>query len=396
MKFAVMGHGVVGSGTTQLFFRNRDLIAAAAHQDITLKYILDIKDFPGMPYGSLFIKDFSRILNDPEIETVVECIGGVTDAYDYDSRCLMAGKNIVTSNKELIASRGTELMRYAEASGAMLKFEASVGGGIPLLKPLRQCLAANRINYIEGILNGTTNFILTAMENENMPFGDALALAGKLGYTELNPAADVDGIDCVRKISILCGLAFGRHPDPEKIPTEGIRNVTPDDMLLAKKLGGRIKLIARASDSGADISASVCPCLVTGSNLLSSVSDVFNAVLVNGDATGDVLFYGKGAGKFPTASAVISDVIDCACEKIERPIRWEDSGAVAPDLSERRFFLRYAGKPGGVSLPPALRAAAASLDSSRSGFVTEKMPREKLAELLGGCEKPDSVIPVLE
>ncbi len=341
VKFAIMGHGVVGSGTAQLFMRNRGKIEMAAGESMCLKYILDIKDFTGLDYTDLFIKNFSAIENDPEISVVVETIGGTGPAYEYVSRCLKAGKCVVTSNKELIATRGTELLGFAEKSGAMLKFEASVGGGIPLLKPINQCLAADQFVSVCGILNGTTNFILTKMESDNMSFEDALEMAKRLGYAELNPSADVDGLDCARKISILSGLCFKKHPHPDIIPTVGIRQITLDDIKLARACGGCMKLIGRAKPVGDGVSACVRPMVVGNSNLLSSVSDVFNGIIVDGDATGDVMFYGKGAGKFPTASAVISDIIDCVREKhSQRNIFWENTTSFIPDDSQYDFLLK--------------------------------------------------------
>jgi len=341
VKFAIMGHGVVGSGTAQLFMRNRDKIEMAVGESMCLKYILDIKDFTELEYNNLFIKDFSIIENDPEVSTVVETIGGTGAAFEFVSRCLKAGKNVVTSNKEMIATRGTELMGYAKQSGAMLKFEASVGGGVPLLKPINQCLAADKFSSVYGILNGTTNFILTKMETDNMSFEDALATAKKLGYAELNPSADVDGHDCARKTSILSGLCFKKHPQPDIIPTTGIRQITLDDIKLARACGGCIKLIGRAKPVGNGVSACVRPMVVDNSNQLSSVNDVFNGIIVDGDATGDVMFYGKGAGKFPTASAVISDVIDCTREKqSQRNMFWEDTTSFIPDDSKYEFLLR--------------------------------------------------------
>ncbi len=341
VKFAIMGHGVVGSGAAQLFMRNRDKIEMAVGESMCLKYVLDIKDFTGLEYTDLFIKDFSIIENDPEVSVVVETIGGTGAAYEFVSRCLKVGKCVVTSNKELIATRGTELLGYAKQSGAMLKFEASVGGGIPLLKPINQCLASNQFISVYGILNGTTNFILTKMESDNMSFEDALEMAKRLGYAELNPSADVDGHDCARKISILSGLCFKKHPHPDVIPTTGIRQITLDDIKLARACGGSMKLIGRAKPVGDGVSACVQPMIVDNSNQLSSVSDVFNGIIVDGDATGDVMFYGKGAGKFPTASAVLSDIIDCAREKQSpRNIFWEDTTQFSEDDSQYEFLLK--------------------------------------------------------
>ncbi|HOP11856.1 MAG TPA: homoserine dehydrogenase [Oscillospiraceae bacterium] len=396
VKFAIMGHGVVGSGTAQLFMRNQDKIEMAAGESMCLKYILDIKDFTGLDYTDLFIKDFSIIENDPEISVVVETIGGAGVAYEFVSRCLKAGKCVVTSNKELIATRGTELLGYAKQSGAMLKFEASVGGGIPLLKPINQCLAANQFVSIYGILNGTTNFILTKMETDNMSFEDALDTAKRLGYAELNPSADVDGHDCARKISILSGLAFKKHPHPDIIPTTGIRQITLDDIKLARACGGSMKLIGRAKPVGDGVSACVQPMVVDQSNQLFSVSDVFNGVIVDGDATGDVMFYGKGAGKFPTASAVISDIIDCAREKqSQRNIRWEDTTSFTEDDGTYEFLLKPL-KNDMKKLAQLGELRRIVTDDGAVGYIVGPFTNTELKKKLNNLSIAAAVFPILK
>lgn len=394
MKFAIMGHGVVGSGTAQLFLRNKQRIEVSCGEPMELKYILDIKEFPDLEYADLFINDFSVIENDPEIDVVVETIGGAGAALEYVSRCLAAGKSVVTSNKELISTHGTELMLIAERTGAVLKFEASVGGGIPVLKPLHQCLAANEFVSVTGILNGTTNFILTKMENDNMGFDDALALAKKLGYAELNPSADIDGHDVARKISILGGIAFGIHIHPDHIPTVGIRGVTLDDIRLARSCGGAIKLIARTALSGDSLCSSVCPTLVADTNQLSTVNDVFNGIIIDGDATGNVMFYGKGAGKFPTASAVISDITDCIREKGNlRRISWRDCDHASPDTATRRYYLRYASS---LSAQALSGCTVLKADCGSTGYITAPLTLQQLDEMLAGLPNPDALMPVLE
>ncbi len=396
MKFAIMGHGVVGSGTAQLFMRNRDKIETAAGESMCLKYILDIKDFTGLDYTDLFIKDFSVIENDPEISVVVETIGGTGAAYDYVSRCLKAGKCVVTSNKELIATRGTELLGYAEKSGVMLKFEASVGGGVPLLKPISQCLAANRFVSICGILNGTTNFILTKMESDNMSFKDALEMAKRLGYAELNPSADVDGHDCARKISILSGICFQKRPHPDMIPAVGIGQIGLDDIKLARACGGCLKLICIAKPVGGGVSAFVRPMIVEHANQLSSVNDVFNGIIVDGDATGDVMFYGKGAGKFPTASAVISDIVDCVREKQSpRNIFWEDTEEFCADDGEYEFLIKI--KEADVKKLPQLgeyRRITAGNDAV--GYVVGPFTEAELNEKLDRLSVNAVIFPILK
>ncbi len=314
MYVAVMGFGTVGSGVAELLDKNHDSIVKKSMQDsLEVKYILDIREFPDSPYKDKIIKDFNIILEDPEIKIVVETMGGVTFAYDFVKKLLLAGKSVVTSNKELVAQHGYELLSIAEEKNVNFLFEASVGGGIPIIRPMTQCLAANEIDGIAGILNGTTNYILTKMITENQSFEDALKKAQELGYAEKDPTADVDGHDACRKICILSALAFGKHVYPDSVHTEGIRNITLGDVAYAASWGGVIKLIASAKklDNG-QINVTVGPSFVARHSQLAGVDDVFNAVLVRGDATGDVVFYGKGAGKFPTASAVVADVIDAA------------------------------------------------------------------------------------
>lgn len=314
MYVAVMGFGTVGSGVAELIYKNHDSIVKKSMQDsLEVKYILDIRDFPDNPFADKMIKDFNIILNDPEIEIVVETMGGVTFAYDFVKKCLLAGKSVVTSNKELVAKHGYELLTIAEEKNVNFLFEASVGGGIPIIRPITQCLAANEIDEIAGILNGTTNYILTKMITEKQSFDEALAKAQELGYAEKDPTADVDGHDACRKICILSALSFGKHVYPESVHTEGIRNIKLSDVAYAASWGGVIKLIANAKklDNG-QVNVTVAPRFVANHSQLSSVDDVFNAVLIKGDATGEVVFYGKGAGKMPTASAVVADVIDAA------------------------------------------------------------------------------------
>ena len=314
MYVAVMGFGTVGSGVAELIYKNHDSIVKKSMQDsLEVKYILDIRDFPDNQFADKMIKDFNIILNDPEIEIVVETMGGVTFAYDFVKKCLLAGKSVVTSNKELVAKHGYELLTIAEEKNVNFLFEASVGGGIPIIRPITQCLAANEIDEIAGILNGTTNYILTKMITEKQSFDEALAKAQELGYAEKDPTADVDGHDACRKICILSALSFGKHVYPESVHTEGIRNIKLSDVAYAASWGGVIKLIANAKklDNG-QVNVTVAPRFVANHSQLSSVDDVFNAVLIKGDATGEVVFYGKGAGKMPTASAVVADVIDAA------------------------------------------------------------------------------------
>ena len=321
-----MGYGTVGSGVAEVIANNHESIVKKSSQpELEVKYILDLRDFPGDVNEKKKIKDFNIILNDPEVAVVVETMGGLHPAYEFVSSCLSAGKSVVTSNKELVAAKGDELLKIAKDKNVNFLFEASVGGGIPIIRPISQCLAANRIDEIAGILNGTTNFILTMMIDKNMSFEDALKLAQDNGYAEKDPTADVEGHDACRKICILAALCFGKHVYPKDVHTEGITKITLTDVEYVRSWGGVIKLIARASRVGEDkISAIVSPALVKNSSQLAGVNDVFNAILVRGDATGDVVFYGKGAGKLPTASAVVADILDCARHMTERKdFGWE-------------------------------------------------------------------------
>ena len=318
-KIAIMGFGTVGSGVLEVCRRNAASIARRAGEPVEVKYILDVRDFSGSPDAALFTKSIDTILNDPEIKVVVETIGGTKFAYPYVRRCLESGRSVCTSNKEMVATYGAELLALAKEHSAAFLFEASVGGGTPIITPMHQCLAANHISSIRGIVNGTTNFMLTKMKRENMGFDEALKIAQQLGYAETkDPGDDVDGRDACRKIAILASLACGHHVYPDNIPTRGIRDITVADIKAAEKLDSAIKLIAWYNEGGdGQMAAGVEPMLVSNSNQLASVDDVFNAVLMKGDMLGDVVFYGKGAGKLPTASAVVADVIDALKEGVK-------------------------------------------------------------------------------
>lgn len=346
-KIAILGFGTVGSGVLEVLRRNEQSIARRAGQPVTVKYICDIRDFSKHPDAALFVNNIDVILRDAEIAVVVETIGGLKPAYYYVKQCLESGRSVVTSNKELVATHGAELLHVAREHHVCFLFEASVGGGTPVITPIHQCLAANVISRIEGIVNGTTNFMLTKMGRENMSFEQALKTAQELGYAEtIDPSADVDGIDAQRKISILASLAFGRHIFPQNVPTRGIRQVNVHDMALAGRLGCSVRLIAWAqrTEEGV-ISCGVEPCLVPRGNQLAGVEDVFNAVLVRGDMLGDVVFYGKGAGKLPTASAVVADVIDALKngEQIHDSLFWQESEPIDgayPDDEPYTFYVR--------------------------------------------------------
>ncbi len=328
INIAILGFGVVGSGVAEVCRMNNESIRRRAGKAITIKKILDLREFPDDPLADRITHNADDILNDPEIAVVVETIGGAGFAYDMTKRALKAGKHVVTSNKELVAKHGPELMALAHQNNVNYLFEASVGGGIPIIRPLHKCLAANKIENIIGILNGTTNYILTRMEESGITFADALKEAQELGFAEQNPAADVDGIDACRKIAILGSIAFGEYIDSDKIHTEGISSITVRDMKYASALGCKVKLLAslkRRPGKLADMI--VAPMLLPASHPIAVAQGVFNAILINGNALGEAMFYGQGAGKLPTASAVVADVIECVMHLDKQPhdITWSVS-----------------------------------------------------------------------
>ncbi|NDL67639.1 homoserine dehydrogenase [Anaerotalea alkaliphila] len=310
IKIAILGYGTVGSGIYEVLETNKESITKKAGHGISVKYILDLKDFPGTPIEKLVTKNYNEILEDPEVQVVAEVMGGVEPAYTFVKGALEKGKSVVTSNKELVAKHGAELLETARANKVNFLFEASVGGGIPIIRPLNQSLTADEIYEITGILNGTTNFILTKMFNEGREFEEVLKEAQELGYAERNPAADVEGHDACRKIAILSSLAFGMNVSYEDIHTEGITRVSTRDMEYAKHLGCEIKLLATSRKQDHKVYAMVAPMMIGKENPLSNVHDVFNAIFVKGNVIGDVMFYGRGAGKLPTASAVVADIVD--------------------------------------------------------------------------------------
>lgn len=396
VEIAVMGYGVVGSGVAEVLLNHTESIAKRAKEEIRIKYVLDLREFPGDPLEERFTKSFDDIVNDPDVKIVVEVMGGLTPAYDYVRRCLLAGKSVVTSNKELVAAKGAELLALAQKQNLNFLFEASVGGGIPIIRPISQCLAANDVIEIAGILNGTTNFILTKMIREQMDFDDALALAQRLGYAEKNPAADVEGHDACRKICILASLAFGKHVYPEQVHTEGITKISLADVEYADVWGGVIKLIGRVKVlENEQIHIMVSPMMVSRESQLATVDDVFNGILVRGDSIGDVVFYGKGAGKLPTASAVVGDVIDCVRHfKARKYLYWDD--AVPNYVRDYRedevaFYVRLkAQDSAGIlnaaesAFGPVRQLVRKGADKSELAFVTEPV---KEAEFLKQLEQ---------
>ena len=391
---AVLGHGVVGSGVVEVLCKNAASIAHKAGDSIEIRRILDLREFPDSPLADRFTKNFQDILEDGEIRIVVETMGGLHPAYDFVKSCLEAGKSVVTSNKELVAAKGDELLEIARRNNLNFLFEASVGGGIPILRPLDQCLAANEVYEIAGILNGTTNFMLTQMVENDMSFDDALSLAQRLGYAERDPSADIDGDDACRKICILASLAFGRHVYPAKVHTEGIRKVTLEDVNYAAAMEGVIKLIARAQKQpDGRLYAIVSPMILPRSSLLADVNDVFNGIMVRGDAIGDVVFYGRGAGKLPTASAVVADVIDEVKHLHARKyLFWErgQEGYVADYRQGRvRMFLRLACEDADSgrsavekAFGPVEWVCPEEAPAGELGFASPAMKEEELEERL--------------
>ena len=348
MKAAIMGYGTIGSGVYEVLDRNCKIVEKKAGEPIEVKYILDLREFPGTPIEKLVIHDVKTIVDDPEIGIVVETMGGTTPAYEFVKSCLLAGKHVVTSNKALVAAHGTELIRIAAEKNVSFLFEASVGGGIPIIRPLVECLGGEEIEEISGILNGTTNYILTKMNEEGWSFEEALKCAQELGYAERNPEADVEGYDTCRKIAILTAVATGKEVDYEKVPTEGITKITGLDSSYAACMGAAIKLFGTSINRDGKVYLEVAPVLVDAKDPLYAVTDVFNGIKVVGNMLGTSMFYGSGAGKLPTASAVVADVVDEA-RHLNRSIMafWSSKKLELTDISNssRKFFVRVKGTP---------------------------------------------------
>ena len=402
VNVAILGFGVVGSGVAEVLATNGPHIDQKVDDLIRLKYILDVRDFPDSSFADKVVHDFSVIENDPEVSIVVETIGGAKAALDFTRRALRAGKSVVTSNKELVAEHGCELLKLAAEQGVSYLFEASVGGGIPILRPLNQCLAANEIEEITGILNGTTNYILTRMIRGGLSFDAALKEAQANGYAEQDPTADIEGHDACRKICILASLAFGRHIYPRQVPAEGITGVTLSDVAWAEACGKKLKLLGRAiRQADGRVCAYVSPHLVDVENPLAGVEDVFNAIAVKGNAIGDVMFYGRGAGKLPTASAVVADVIDAAKHRDEKKrVFWAEGGedtTVSPDGLASAWYVRGSGDAGAVqaALPGARLLERADAPAGEFALLTGPMTRPELDGKLA-CVKPLSVFRVLD
>lgn len=346
VKVSVLGYGTVGSGVVEILRENSAIIQKRVGEEVSLKYVLDLRDFPGDPVEDVLIHDFNVIAQDPEVQIVVETMGGIHPAYEFVKTCLENGKSVCTSNKALVAAYGPELLDLAKSKNVNFLFEASVGGGIPIIRPLKTSLAPDEIQEISGILNGTTNYILTKMTEEGLDFDTVLKDAQDKGYAEKDPTADIEGHDACRKIAILTSLAYGKQLDFEDIYTEGITKITDRDIAYAKKLGAKAKIFGFSKKVGDQVSAMVAPVLINSDHPLYSVDGVFNAILVKGNMVGDVMFYGQGAGKLATASAVVSDVMDAAKHaNININTLWEPEklALVALDDATNKFFVRVSG-----------------------------------------------------
>ncbi len=385
INIAILGFGVVGSGVAQVIKDNSKTLAERlGGQELNVKYILDKRSFPDHELGDRVTMDYDKIIEDKDVLIVVETMGGSHPAYEFSKRAILAGKNVVTSNKEVVANYGAELLNLAMENNVSYLFEASVGGGIPIIRPMWQCLAANEIGSVTGILNGTTNFILTKMIEENMSFDDALALAQRNGYAEANPAADIEGLDTCRKICILASLSFGKHVYPDKVHCEGITKITADDVALAGKLGYSIKLLGRTALTDKGVYVITCPSLVAHSDPISSVNDVYNGITVCGNEVGDVMFYGRGAGKLPTASAVMADVLDIARE-CKNTILWNE---VDEDFlcDYKDMEIRYFVVTDDMSVKAKYPDAEFASENGKLAFITDKKPEKVLDSELEGVK----------
>ena len=397
VKIAILGFGVVGSGTAEVLTQNKKIIEERLGCEYSIKYILDLRDFPDSPFADLVVHDFNIILNDPEVSIVAEMMGGSHPAYDFSLAALKAGKHVVTSNKEVVSNFGVELCSVAAQNNVRYLFEASVGGGIPVIRPMINDLASNKITKICGILNGTTNYILTKMRDEGASFESALCEAQKLGYAESNPSADVDGIDAARKITILAALASGKLVSPKTIYTEGITAISQSDTKAAEALGCSIKLIGQAHVAKDSLLAFVSPAMVQNSCPLSHIDGVFNGILINANMVGEVMFYGPGAGKLPTASAVVADIIDIIAniDSELKVISW--SAAETADVAS---FDEFASKRIFISSKELLFSEdvavikTAELDGGFA-YMTSELTEREVAELKASNAAITSVFRVI-
>ena len=383
MKIAIMGFGVVGSGVGEVVTKNREILIKKCGEEIEIAHILDLRDFPDSPF-KCFTKNFEDILSDPEVGVVVETMGGINPAYDFTKRLLLAGKQVITSNKELVAAHGTELLEIARQRNINYLFEASVGGGIPIVRPMYSCLTAGEATDIFGILNGTTNYILTQMFQHGESFDNALKAAQQKGYAEANPTADVEGKDTCRKIAILAALAFGHALDCERISTEGITKISSEDVAYAEKLGYSIKLIGHSTKADDGVYAAVFPAFVPKSSHLAGINDLFNGIIVKGDDLCEVMFYGRGAGKLPTANAVVADVVDAIKHKnVNVLIKWDkydEKHQSEGKTIKYPYYVRFAGKAP-TNIPACKVVAFSDKEETEFAVLTEPKTQSELEEL---------------
>lgn len=386
-QIAVLGYGTVGSGVVEVIETNQKLINKRAGDEVNVKYVLDLRDFPGDKIQEKIVHDYNVIVNDPEIAVVVEVMGGVNPAYEFVKAALEAGKSVATSNKALVAKHGAELLAIAKEKNVNFLFEASVGGGIPIIRPLNTCLTADDVDEISGILNGTTNYILSKMTFEGLDFDTVLKDAQDKGYAERNPEADVEGHDACRKIAILTSLVMGQQVNFEEIDTEGITKITAEDIKYAESMGRRIKLIARSKKENGSVFAMVAPFLLDNEHPLYGVNDVFNAIFVHGNMLGDSMFYGSGAGKLPTASAVVADVVDAVKQKNNVPVEWKTDALKLADNSDavRKFFVRCSDNESKVKeIFGACEWMVNDVVAGECGFVTPALSEREFAEKAAG------------
>ena len=401
VNIAVLGYGTVGSGVVEVINTNHEIINKRAGEEINIKYVLDLRDFPGDPVQQILTHDFNDILNDDEVKVVVEVMGGINPAYTFVKQCLAAGKSVATSNKELVASHGPELLAIAKENNVNFLFEASVGGGIPIIRPLNTSITADEVTEITGILNGTTNYILTKMDQEGASYDEVLKQAQDLGYAERNPEADVEGGDACRKIAILTSIVYGKHLDYTKIHTEGITKISTEDFKYADALGVSIKLVGTTKKEGDTLYSFVAPMMLDENHPLSGIHDVFNGIFVHGNVVDDIMFYGRGAGKLPTASAVVSDVVD-EVKHMGKNIMasWDAEPLPIGDFRDavNRFFVRVSAdsitKEEVQELFGDVTYVTAEGIDGELAFITSAMTEGSFADAIAKIDKIYSIIRV--
>lgn len=401
VNIAVLGYGTVGSGVVEVINTNHEIINKRAGEEINIKYVLDLRDFPGDPVQQILTHDFNDILNDDEVKVVVEVMGGINPAYTFVKQCLAAGKSVATSNKELVASHGPELLAIAKENNVNFLFEASVGGGIPIIRPLNTSITADEVTEITGILNGTTNYILTKMDQEGASYDEVLKQAQDLGYAERNPEADVEGGDACRKIAILTSIVYGKHLDYTKIHTEGITKISTEDFKYADALGVSIKLVGTTKKEGDTLYSFVAPMMLDENHPLSGIHDVFNGIFVHGNVVDDIMFYGRGAGKLPTASAVVSDVVD-EVKHMGKNIMasWDAEALPIGDFRDavNRFFIRVSAdaitKDEIQKLFGDVTYVTAEGVDGELAFITSFMTEGSFADITAKIDKIFSIIRV--